>query len=400
MNTQNGGRDTSITQLRYLLIRNLTSSEEKANNVQTFIANVPADQLIGIGTGANLRSYIAEFSERKRNGVHRAIETTIKTEPDRFINRNSGLTITCSEVDVDDTKKIARLKNASLINGAQTQGEIRRFFKEVSESETGEIPDDFIFPVRVEINVDPDPSSVTETAIARNSATAVQSISQAGARGHLNDLAKAIESARPGQHIRRSETETDVIETHQILQYTRLLMPKTVSGNDSAAEQLRAYKNKAQCLADFSEWYQTKDTDASAARKYSFTVQMAPVALREYEAWLVHEAWNGHRIWEDTKKGGRVCRRDATGKIVWVAPGLMFPLVGALSAFVTEEVPGEWRLIKPAIFRPAELIQRTVNQFRAHDSDPMAMGRSASAYDAIRTYTETIIEVLSAAQVA
>src|SRR6185436_17078925 len=125
MNTKNGERGTSTTQIRYQSIRNITSTAEKTNNVQTFIANVPADQVINIGTGANLRSYIAEYSDRKRNGVHRAIENTIRVEPDRFINRNSGMTIACSAAEIDDTKKIAILTGASLINGAQTQGEIR-----------------------------------------------------------------------------------------------------------------------------------------------------------------------------------------------------------------------------------------------------------------------------------
>jgi hypothetical protein len=394
VNNKNGGRDTTITHIRYQLIRNVTSTEEKSNDVQTFIANVPADQVIGLNTDANLRSYIAEYSDRKRNGVHRAIETTIRNEPDRFINRNGGMTVACSAAEIDDTKKVAMLKNASLINGAQTQGEIRRFFAEVMDQGTKEIPEDLIFNIRLEINVDPDSVSITETAIARNSATAVKSISQAGARGHLDELAKAIETARPGMKIRRSETEIEVLETHQILQYVRLLMPKEVSGNDSAAEQLRAYKNKAQCLADFSEWFLHKDSDASAKRKYEFTVQMAPTALAEYESWLSHDAWNGQHIWEDTKRDGRAVRRDKTGKIIWVAPGILFPLVGALSAFVVESKPGKWKLEKPPIFRPKELVQRTVNQFRAHGSDPMMMGRSASAYDGIRTYTETIVEVL------
>ena len=177
-------------------------------------------------------------------------------------------------------------------------------------------------------------------------------------------------------------------------------MPKEISGNDSAAEQLRAYKNKAQCLADFSDWFEHKDSDSSAKRKYEFSIQMAPIALSEYEAWLSHDAWNGQRIWEDTKKGGRAVRRERAGKVVWVAPGILFPLVGALSAFVVEHKPGKWKLEKPSIFKQAELVQRTVNQFRAHGSDPMWMGRSASAYDGLRTYTETIVEVLKDAKAA
>ena len=217
----------------------------------------------------------------------------------------------------------------------------------------------------MEINVDPDPASITETAIARNSATAVQSISQAGARGHLRELQTAIGAARPGQAIRTEETQVDVIETHQLLQYSRLLMPRSVSGNDSASELLRPYKNKAQCLADFSAWFTSKDSDADAERKYRFTVQIAPAALDEYEYWLSHESWNGQRIWTETKKGGRAARRDKNGRVDWIAPGIMFPLMGALSAFVVEHKPGKWKLEKPRIFKPAELVARTVTQFRA-----------------------------------
>jgi hypothetical protein len=398
MTIKNGGRDTSTTQIRYHSIRNVTSNDEKDNDVQTFIANVPADQVLDVGTEGNLRSYIAEHSERKRNGVHRAIENTMKREPDRFINRNSGMTIACSAAEIDDAKKVAKLKNASLINGAQTQGEIRRFFTEMQDGDTGEIPDDLIFDVRVEINVDPDPASITETAIARNSATAVQSISQAGARGHLRDLQAAIEAARPGQKIRTEETQVDVIETHQLLQYSRLLMPRSVSGNDSANELLRPYKNKAQCLADFSTWFLSRESDEEADRKYRFIVQIAATALDEYDYWLSHESWNGQRIWTETKKGGRAARRDGNNKIDWIAPGIMFPLIGALSAFVVEHKPGKWKLEKPRIFKPAELVARTVTQFRAHNSDPMWMGRSAAAYEALRTYTETIVAVLADAR--
>ena len=175
------------------------------------------------------------------------------------------------------------------------------------------------------------------------------------------------------------------------------MMPVSVSLNDTSSERLRPYKNKAQCLADFSEWYlEQKKGNSEAARKYAFTVQMAPVALAEYERWMTHEAWNGQRIWEETKKGGRAVRRNEAGTIDWIAPGIMFPLIGALSAFAVEYKPGKWRLEKPRrIFRPAELIQRTATQFRAHNSDPMWMGRSAAAYEALRTYTETIAEVLN-----
>src|SRR5690606_16425647 len=115
--------------ITYDVIRNLTSASEKENGVQTWFANVPASQILSIGTADNLRAYIAEHSPAKRNGVHKQIAATIESAPDRFINRNSGVTITCTNALVDDVAKTIKLRGASIINGAQTQGEIRRYFE-------------------------------------------------------------------------------------------------------------------------------------------------------------------------------------------------------------------------------------------------------------------------------
>ena len=100
-------------------------------SVQTYFLNVPAHEIADIGTSENLRNYIAEHSARKRNAVHKAIESTILNEPDRFINRNAGITITCSSLELDDKAKIVALTDASIINGAQTQGEIVRYLNEI-----------------------------------------------------------------------------------------------------------------------------------------------------------------------------------------------------------------------------------------------------------------------------
>lgn len=279
-----------------------------------------------------------------------------------------------------------------VINGAQSQGEIRRWFKD----EYGEdIPESSqpTFYVRLEIIVDPDQGEIVETAIARNTATPVKSISQAGARGHLEELEASIQKRLPNVKIRKSETDENVSDTRKILQYARLLMPVAVSKNDTAAEKLRPYKNPEQCLTEFSAWYERRSSDPDAAAKYAFTVQIAPYAIEEYEYWESHDAWNGHHLWEETKKGGRTCRRDRTGRIVWVSPALVFPVMGAMSAFV-EQVDTDWRIVKPSLFRPDEMIGRAVSQFRSLGSDPILMGRSAGAYDAVRIYPSTLVEVM------
>jgi hypothetical protein len=382
-------------QLSYQLLRNTTSPDEARTGVKSFVVNLPAFEILKLDTRENLRSYIAAYNPKKRNRVHDAIQNTIQTEPQRFITRNSGFVIGAIDIDIDDNKKIVQLKDPSILNGAQSQGEIRRWIQENYGDETPEAGEETPFFVRAEIIVDSDPTEVVETAIARNTATPVKSISQAGARGHLEELEASIRKRRPDIKIRKSETDEDVYDTRKILQYSRLLMPVSVSKNDSAAEKLRAYKNPEQCLTDFSEWYENRSLDPIARAKYEFTVQVAPYAIEEYEFWERHDGWNGHHVWEETKKGGRACRRDKkTGKVVWVSPGLVFPILGAMSEFLVEKSPGIWVISKPNLFRPAEMIARTVAQFRSLESDPMQMGRSAGAYDALRIYPGTLVEVM------
>lgn len=384
-------------QLSYQLIRNTTSPDEKSVGVQSFIANFPALEILNLDTKDNLRSYLAEYNPRKRNRVHEAIRKTIETEPQRFIVRNSGFVITASDVAVDDDKKLVTLVDPSIINGAQSQGEIRRFIDEMRESAG---PDEAIenpFHVRATIIIDPDPEEIVETAIARNIVTPVKSLSEAGARNQLEELERSIQTAMPEAKIRKDESQTgdDFLDTRKILQLARLLMPTSVSGSTLAVEKLRAYKNPEQCLTDFCDWFAFKESDPRKREKYEFTIQIAPHALREYQFWETHSAWSGHRIWEATKKGGRAVRREKkTNKIVWVSPGLLFPLMGAMSEFAARDQKGRWCVRKPARFRPDEMIQKAVNQFRAHNSDPMYMGRDEAAYDALRIYPQTLMEVL------
>ena len=390
----NGSRTPSSVSLYYQLLRNTTSPDETSTGIKSFVANLPAFEILKLGTKENLRSYIAEYNPKKRNRVHDAIRSTIQSEPERFITRNSGFVIGAAHIDVDDNKKVIRLKDPSILNGAQSQGEIRRWVDETYGNETHDDVEEPPFFVRAEIIVDPDADEVVETAIARNTATPVKSISQAGARGHLDELQASISKRLPNVHIRKSETDENVYDTRKILQLCRLLMPVTVSRNESSAEKLRAYKNPEQCLTDFSSWFDAGNQDPVSRAKYQFSVQIAPFAIEEYDYWEQHEAWNGHHIWEETKKGGRACRRDANGRIVWVSPGLVFPILGAMSEFVEEVKPGKWAIEKPRLFKPSEMIARAVSQFRTVNGDPMLMGRSAGTYDALRIYPGTIVEVM------
>ncbi len=390
--TNGHGADESCA-VRYDTIRNLTSPAEKANGVQTWFANLNAREVLSVGTRDNLRSYIAEHSASKRNAVHKQIENTIVELPDRFINRNSGITITCTDCIIDDTKKVAKLVNASIINGAQTQGELKRFFSMLDQD------DDVDFQVRAEIIMDPSHESIVEIAIARNTATSVRSVSQASARGYLTELKQSIERALPGETLQMNETDTIGLSTQNVLQYARLLMPDRLLDEKAPARNF-AYKQGGKCLTDFSNWARDRNADDAANALHEFVVDIAPIAVRQYRRWEKHEGWNGHRLHErgrsnDKPVGGRPVRRDIkTGKVIWVAPGIMFPVMSALSAFVVKKDNG-WSLDQPDLFKEEELIRRAVQQFRALNREVTVMGRSEAAYDALSIYTETIASVLA-----
>lgn len=380
--------------LHYHTIKSLTSPEEKANGVQTWFANVSAREVIKLGTQDNLRTYIAEHKESKRGKVHKEIENTIIEQPDRFINRNSGVTITCTACVIDDAKRQARLRDASIINGAQTQGELKRFLASLEDD------DDTDFSVRAEIIMEPQHEQIVEVAIARNTATPVKEVSQAGARGYLDDLCEAIEKGLPGETLQMSETDSQGLSAQAVLQWCRTLMPVELEASESKAHNM-PYKQAGKCLKDFGEWANERKTNVQAKKRYDFTVQIAVEAIKEYRYWESHPAWNGHRLHEKSKgsaganapKGGRPVRRGPDGKINWVAPGLLFPIMSALSAFVVQE-NGHWTIDKPSLFDPAQMIDRAVKQYRALDRQVAYMGRSEAAYDALSIYTDTIASVI------
>lgn len=382
-------------ELNYQIIRNLTSPEEKANGIQTFFANIPIFELRKMNTRENLRDYIPGadlFKPAKRNSVHKAIEQTIRTESDRFINRNGGLTLTCSEIEVDDKLRVATLSEDSVINGAQTRGEVLRYLDTFENDQLElEYDEPENFHVRAEIIVDPDHSSVVETAISRNSASPVKSISQAGGRGQLDELDAIVFNAT-GTNIKKSETDgAGSHDTFHILQATRLMMPLEVSQNDTPSELLRPYKQRALCLEDFTRWYGQKDVDEDDLRRYQFTLDMAATAIEEFQYWQNGEMFNGKSIRAEVSDGRkkRTFRRDKKGgRIVWVAPGMIFPILSSLRHFVVQK-NGKWVLEKPEIFEESELVDAALEQWRASDTNPMNLGRSAGAYSALNFVTRT-----------
>ncbi len=378
------GTSGATVRLSYLKIRDVTTKDEEANGASTYVAVLPAAEILKIGTDGNLRSYIPAHAGKKRNLVHKAIARTIRENPDRFSQLNSGFLVGASKINIDDNKKAVTLRDASVNNGAQSQGEIQLYIDKCAER--GEPPLDFA--IRCELSIEPDAAARTNIAVARNTATRIEGISIAGKHGYFGDLDASFRKAHP--HLELAQSETDVeekyVDTRLLLQILWAMMPEELAPEHrrTMEARMRAYKNAAYCLQDFMSISDTRKTDEGNAARYAYFVDMAGSAWHEYERWKKHEYWNDKRLLERLKQ---VVRSDE-GVIKEISDGIVFPILSALSRFVKRKRTGPWAVVYPKVFRDEDMVIAARRQLSQCDGRPMLMGRSGAAYEALMILTE------------
>lgn len=392
-------------QLRYESIRNLTSPEEKENGARSYFGNIPIRELMKLDTAANLRTYIPDHPGKKRTQTHKAIGETLRSKTDRFIQLSSGITVAASDVVIDDNKKVIKVRHGSIINGAQTQGEIRLFLEELDAAalEAGEEPDDE-YHARVEFIVDPDEEFVVATAIARNTSTNIQRISMLGKKQYFDDMNVSFQRAFPELELSKQETDVgdQFVDTQRLLQVLWAMMPEQLLPKNNkrrsvSEARLKSYKNRAYCLIDFENDVVVKDRPATTAddekaqaeaqARYDYFVDMAGAGWREYTKWRHHAGWSGLYLKENT----RAIRRTEDGHTV--ADGVVFPILAALSFFVVQNRSGKWVVKIPPFFDESEMLLAARDQLTNHNGNPMHMGRDATIYDALASLTKMVVRL-------
>jgi AIPR protein len=386
---QNGTSGATV-RLSYLKIRDVTTKDEEANGASTYVAVLPAAEILKIGTDGNLRTYIPDHPGKKRNLVHKAIGKTIRDNPDRFSQLNSGFLVGASKISIDDNKKVVILHDASVNNGAQSQGEVQFYMDQCSQ--LGVEPLDFA--VRCELSVEPDASARTNIAVARNTATRIEGVSIAGKHGYFEDLDKSFRLTHPDLELARSETnvEDKYVDPRRLLQVLWAMMPQDLAPEHrrSMEARMRAYKNAAYCLQDFVETKNRLHSDKEAARRYKYFVDMAGVAWREYERWRTHPLWNDKHLLERLRQAVRTDE----GVIKEISDGIVFPILSALSRFVkqtptlTSKSGKHWCIVYPKVFEDEDMLIAARRQLSQCDGRPMLMGRSGAAYEALMILTE------------
>src|SRR5262249_17943057 len=147
------------------------------------------------------------------------------------------------------------------------------------------------FFVRAEIIVIDEADFVTDVAIARNTATKVSELAQAGKKRKFDELEASFLKVFPDAKLRKSDTDSiDTIDTERVIQLCAALMPQELVGDDKLiSSKLKAYKNKAQCRMDFEKAYdeahKDKDEgepDPKQVELFRYYVDIAPFAWKAY----------------------------------------------------------------------------------------------------------------------
>lgn len=380
------GTSGATVRLSYLKIRDITTKDEETNGASTYVAVLPAAEILKLGTDGNLRSYIPAHAGKKRNLVHKAIANTIRENPEQFSQLNSGFLIGASKITVDDNRKFVTLKDASVNNGAQSQGEIKLYMEECAER--GETPVDFA--IRCELSIEPDPSTRTNIAVARNTATRIEGISIAGKHGYIEGLNTSFRKVHPHLELARSETDVEdkYVDTRRLLQVLWAMMPEELAPENrrSIEARMRAYKNAAYCLQDFMKIVDNREIDDGDAARYAYFIDMAGSAWNEYQRWQTHKQWNDKRLREPQRQAVR----GEDGIITKISDGIVFPILSALSRFVKRKEDGHWVINYPRVFQDEDMLIAARGQLTLCGGRPMLMGRSGQAYDALMILTEMV----------
>ncbi|WP_242116156.1 AIPR family protein [Sphingomonas lacusdianchii] len=362
----------------YRVCRNISSPEDEAAGRRVYSGQAAASAVLDFEDDENVREYLVDAAGKQKQSptlVHQAIRKTLKDHSDQFNILNGGMVLVARGGKIDDTNKILHLVSPSIINGSQTQGELRRFFAD------GFDPDNDLDPsVKFELIITSDDDLIAEISIARNFQNDVRAISIAGRRGQLDELEEAMQEVYPDMLLRKSETnivaqDGKYLDTEKLIQVTFALMPdevlRSIDRLDSTSKVF-TYSQKTRCLKLFQRIAEENgDT-------YSAFLNLAPVAWQLYEHWKSHQGFKGTRI--------RSIER-ADGKVIEVPDGVIFPIIAAHSEFVTKH-KGEWDLSKPKMFSDDELIEAAKQAYmEIAGHNPMSMGKSKACYSTLSHIT-------------
>lgn len=374
MNTRSMGE---TYRLPFENCRNITSSHDQNAGRKILVGQAPAFSVLQLEDNENVREYLVDAQGKQKRSptlVHQAIRKTLENDAERFNVLNGGMVLVASAAEIDEKNKQLILTNASIINGSQTQGELRRFYDRYNNA-----PD--VEPtLKFEIIVTEDADLIAEVSIARNFQNDVKPVSIAGRLGQLDELEKALQTVEPKAQLRKRESDLTAdgqyIDTEKLIQVTFALLPEEVlervAPKVEASNKVFSYSQKTRCLRLFQTLVEDGPEDA-----YQAFLQIAPQAWKLYNGWKAHQGFKGTRI-------RSIARED--GKIIDVPDGVIFPIVAAHAPFMVYN--GRWQLSIPKAFTDNDMIESAKQAYMdIAEHNPQTMGKSKACYSTLSRMT-------------
>lgn len=360
--------------------RNITSAHDSAAGRKILVGQAPASAVLDLEDNENVREYLVDAQGKQKRSptlVHQAIRKTLDDDAERFNVLNGGMVLVAAEAEIDDKGKTLLLRAPSIINGSQTQGELRRFYKRYEND-----PD--VDPtIKFEVIVTDNADLIAEVSIARNFQNDVKPISIAGRLGQLDALESALQTVDPTARLRKAESDLTndghFLDTEKVIQVTFALLPETVlnavAPKIDPTNKVFSYSQKTRCLRLF----QTLVENNEASEAYSDFLGIAPIAWELYLKWKAHQGFQGSRI-------RSIVRED--GKIIEVPDGVVFPIVAAHAPFLSEK-NGRWKLAVPAqVYSDDDMIEAVKQAyFDIANHNPQTMGKSKACYSTLSRMT-------------
>ncbi len=367
------------TTLSYNSLRNISSPDDFVSGRKVLCGHMSARDILDINTHENVRAYLLDIEGKKKvpTAVHRAIKNTLENDPEKFSVLNGGITIVAENYSVNEKTRELTLVNASIINGAQTQGILRDYLESLANPE--DFPD---VHVTYELIITSDEALIAEVSIARNFQNDVKLLSISGKLGIFDDLKISIEKGLDGKQLRLSESDApdETMDTEKLLQVITALIPEilwTDLKRGDLSNKAYAYNQKAKCLKQFTELKKNVDQEPSNelySDVYQFFIDIAPQAWKLYQKWKIHPHFKGTGI--------RAIQRDGK-EIIDVPDGIIFPILAALAQFIVKE-NNIWILKTPDIFEDQDLINAAKSAYKdVANHKPYVMGRSKASYSSL-----------------
>lgn len=360
-------------------IRNISSPEDQAEKRSVYSGQLPLIALTELPTNENVREYLVDAEGKQRRSptqVHLAIRETLRERSSVFSVLNGGVVIVARASDIDEKEKTLSLWDASIINGSQTQGEVRNFLDAGGDGESVHI--------KFELIITNDDDLIADISIARNFQNDVKLLSIAGRKGELDELEAALQEVFADVRLQKSESQrptgnNDLLHTEKLLQVIAALLPPELWWKQGDYSKTYTYSAKATCLKDFRYIHdEAKRGEARFEDVYQFYLDIAAEAWTLYQTWKEHQGFQGTRL-RSIDRNGR--------EIIEVPDGIIFPIIASLALFAAK-TPKGWTIDPPKQFDDKELIGAAKRAYmEIAGSKPELMGKSRACYSALEQIT-------------